>query len=204
MNAEELASYQCQLDQVKLALQSDPKTFLQQQNLSPTKPKSIKTSPRRPPTNEVFTTASSEHTWKVGDSCLVRWPVDGKFYEGVIVAISPSGDFTVTYKGYGNTESVTIDDLKPPKSEGRKRGAESVFGTKHAPAKKANPLPKNVALKQKQQNWLNFVNKKTKTPAVNKKSIFASPVSVEGKVGVTRSGKPMTQFAAQHRHVFKV
>ncbi|KAK9761440.1 hypothetical protein K7432_013659 [Basidiobolus ranarum] len=225
MNREELDSYQCQLDQVQLALQSDPensellklqhdlsdlialtKTFLQQQNVPTTKSKSPKHHEAPPsPHSPVFTTAPTEHTWKVGDNCLVKWPIDGKYYEGVIVAISSDEDFTVTYKGYGSTETVTKDDLKLPKNQAKKRKTDSVFDTKVTPNKKKNLLPKKETLQRKQEGWLKFANKKTiKTPAINKKSIFASPASIEGKVGVTSSGKPMTQFTTQHRHVFKV
>jgi survival-of-motor-neuron-related-splicing factor 30 len=43
---------------------------------------------------------------------------------------------------------------------------------------------------EKKNNWLNFIqNKKQKT------SIFASPTAVEGRVGVTGSGKAMTTFS---------
>lgn len=37
-----------------------------------------------------------------------------------------------------------------------------------------------------------------------KRSIFASPDSVDGKVGVTGSGKGMTKFEDRSKHAFNV
>jgi hypothetical protein len=37
---------------------------------------------------------------------------------------------------------------------------------------------------------------------VNKSSMFASPDETEGKVGVTNSGKGLTDFASRKKHKF--
>jgi len=55
-----------------------------------------------------------------------------------------------------------------------------------------NRRKKELEGEEKQQAWLRF----SKGHGIlNRKSIFASPDTVEGKVGVTGSGKGMTQFA---------
>ncbi len=60
--------------------------------------------------------------------------------------------------------------------------------------------------KEKQGKWLNFTdfgNKKKKGHYLNKKnteSIFKSPDTIEGKVGVMGSGKGMTNFNPRTRY----
>lgn len=62
---------------------------------------------------------------------------------------------------------------------------------------------------EKQNNWQSFLTgkKAKKRPKgsltlVNKISIFASPDSVEGKVGVTGSGQGMTEFEQRKKYKF--
>src|ERR1051325_4404931 len=133
MNSEELAQYQYQLDQVNLALKSEPenpellklKTDLtelinltntiidQEVTLSPKRSTSI--SPR---TNSTPTTPTSTSIptftkpLQVGDSCLARWSGDGQFYQAQITAIG-GGDqvFSVVFKGYNKLNLLTFKIL---------------------------------------------------------------------------------------------
>ncbi|GES94681.1 hypothetical protein GLOIN_2v1633572 [Rhizophagus clarus] len=81
MNAEELAQYQYQLDQVNLALKKV--------TLSPSK-RSASISPRTnstPTTPTSFSIPTFTKPLQVGDSCLARWSGDGQFYQAQITAI---------------------------------------------------------------------------------------------------------------------
>lgn len=67
---------------------------------------------------------------------------------------------------------------------------------------------KDVATAQKQKAWLDFAHgkkgtKKLKTTApMRKQSIFATPDDPNAKVGVTGSGRPMTQYSQKKKWVF--
>ncbi|GBC12010.2 survival of motor neuron-related-splicing factor 30 [Rhizophagus irregularis DAOM 181602=DAOM 197198] len=202
MNAEELAQYQYQLDQVNLALKSEPensellklKTDLtelinltntiidQEVTLSPSKRSASSISPRTnstPTTPTSFSIPTFTKPLQVGDSCLARWSGDGQFYQAQITAIGEKNK----KKGLNDKKDK---DKKKKSGEGQKKINEQNL---------------------KQKSWLAFASgsamapgrKTTKTkrlvqPPINKKSIFATPENPEGKVGVVGSGKPMTQF----------
>ncbi|KAG0220795.1 hypothetical protein B0O80DRAFT_425128 [Mortierella sp. GBAus27b] len=92
----------------------------------------------------------------------------------------------------------------------KKRSADDVgpgAGAGAAPGMKKKKHSGPSEQVQKQQAWQNFAkgagSKKTKgaTP-IMKKSIFASPDSLDGKVGVVGSGKGMTQFQQRGKHVY--
>ena len=44
---------------------------------------------------------------------------------------------------------------------------------------------------------------KKSVAGIQKSSMFASPETVEGKVGVTNSGKALTEFEQRKRHKFE-
>ncbi|CAG8724283.1 3737_t:CDS:2 [Rhizophagus irregularis] len=195
MNAEELAQYQYQLDQVNLALKSEPensellklKTDLtelinltntiidQEVTLSPSKRSASSISPRTnstPTTPTSFSIPTFTKPLQVGDSCLARWSGDGQFYQAQITAIG-GGDqvFSVVFKGYNNVELVDS-------------WLAFASGSAMAPGRKTTKTKRLVQ------------------PPINKKSIFATPENPEGKVGVVGSGKPMTQFQQRGKHIF--
>ncbi|KAJ1660063.1 hypothetical protein IWQ61_000957 [Dispira simplex] len=83
-----------------------------------------------------------------------------------------------------------------PKSKKRKSQSSSASG------------PSKAKLQKDQQNsWLDFVQKKGKkkkaASAINTHSIFASPTTTQGKVGVVGSGKPMTEFQGRNKHIYR-
>eukprot|EP01104_Vermistella_antarctica_P000488 TRINITY_DN10653_c0_g1_i1.p1 TRINITY_DN10653_c0_g1~~TRINITY_DN10653_c0_g1_i1.p1 ORF type:complete len:280 (+),score=70.55 TRINITY_DN10653_c0_g1_i1:130-969(+) len=128
----------------------------------------------------------------------------------------------VTFTEYGNTEVVTLDALRNPPSEAKVRvvrptearelaipDALKVKATdseeekerkrkKVKRIKSKNRMAKFEATKNKKQaTWQSFIGGKgaKKMRGLKKKgSIFASPDTVEGKVGVVGSGQTMTKF----------
>ncbi|KAJ1923146.1 Survival of motor neuron--splicing factor 30 [Tieghemiomyces parasiticus] len=68
--------------------------------------------------------------------------------------------------------------------------------------KPKGPTVSQIA-REKQSSWLEFARKSSKKKgrggAINSKSIFASPDTVKGKVGVVGSGKPMTENRTRHK-----
>ncbi|CAB4490395.1 unnamed protein product [Rhizophagus irregularis] len=174
MNAEELAQYQYQLDQVNLALKKV--------TLSPSKRSASSISPRTnstPTTPTSFSIPTFTKPLQVGDSCLARWSGDGQFYQAQITAIGEKNK----KKGLNDKKDK---DKKKKSGEGQKKINEQnlkqkswlafASGSAMAPGRKTTKTKRLVQ------------------PPINKKSIFATPENPEGKVGVVGSGKPMTQF----------
>ncbi|CAG7836545.1 unnamed protein product [Allacma fusca] len=174
----------------------------------------------------------SETEWKVGDKCLATWTEDGKSYEAIIEEMHPDGKVSVGFVGYSHGEVLDAAQLKTvsvkkSKSASAPRGeaASSSAGLKRAAPKETLAERKQALLKQKEylkkrkqkkqarieeqeaerekekKKWLNF---STKKGIVNKKkkSIFASPETVDGRVGIGTcgvSGKPMTEYSAAEK-----
>ncbi|KAE8589338.1 hypothetical protein XENTR_v10017534 [Xenopus tropicalis] len=158
--------------------------------------------------------ASGSQSWKVGEKCMAVWSDDGQWYEAEIEEIDEeNGTAAITFAGYGNAEVTSLLNLRPVE-EGRKAKEDSgnlPMSKKEMIAaqreyKKKKALKKAQRIKELEQEredqkvkWQQFNNKaysKNKKGQV-KRSIFASPESVTGKVGVGTCGiadKPMTQY----------
>ncbi|XP_010632939.1 survival of motor neuron-related-splicing factor 30 isoform X1 [Fukomys damarensis] len=219
--AKQLASYKAQLQQVEAALSGNGenedllklKKDLQEvieltKDLLSTQPSETLTS------SDSFASTQPTHSWKVGDKCMAVWSEDGQCYEAEIEEIDEeNGTAAITFAGYGNAEVTPLLNLKPVE-EGRKAKEDS--GSKpmskkemiaqQREYKKKKALKKAQRIKELEQEredqkvkWQQFNNRaysKNKKGQV-KRSIFASPESVTGKVGVGTCGiadKPMTQY----------
>lgn len=173
--------------------------------------------------------------WKVGDTCQAVWSQDGSYYDATVDSISDDlTTCTVSFDKYGNTEIVKLSSLRPKNQAGMKRPTEATQVAAGAVKKSRaaedviREQKKKKLLKKKQrakeieeqrekekQNWLDFFNnskgggssKSGKSlKGVSKKSIFASPESIQGKVGVGTcgtGGQPMTQFTQPDKLVYK-
>ncbi|XP_059154373.1 survival of motor neuron-related-splicing factor 30-like [Physella acuta] len=161
--------------------------------------------------------------WKVGDKCMALWEEDGQHYEALIEEVLEDGTCTVTFTGWNNSTISPISQLKPVDPI-LKRGAKGDRVTDAKKSKKdliaeqreykrKKSLKKAQRMKQLEEEheqdknkWLDFNHKtfaKT-TKGKVKKSIFATPDSVSGKVGVGTcgsGGKPMTSY--QHQEKWK-
>uniref|UniRef100_A0A7N9IEZ7 Survival of motor neuron-related-splicing factor 30 n=1 Tax=Macaca fascicularis TaxID=9541 RepID=A0A7N9IEZ7_MACFA len=219
--AKQLASYKAQLQQIEAALSGNGenedllklKKDLQEvieltKDLLSTQPSETLAS------SDSFASTQPTHSWKVGDKCMAIWSEDGQCYEAEIEEIDEeNGTAAITFAGYGNAEVTPLLNLKPVE-EGRKAKEDSgnkPMSKKEMIAqqreyKKKKALKKAQRIKELEQEredqkvkWQQFNNRaysKNKKGQV-KRSIFASPESVTGKVGVGTCGiadKPMTQY----------
>ncbi|CAG8439905.1 7382_t:CDS:2 [Ambispora gerdemannii] len=185
MNTEELVQYQYQLDQVNLALQTDPenndllklKTDLTElisltsalvQNevsqspnkhtKSPISPKGNTSTPTTPNGSSSSGVPLFTKPLQVGDTCLARWSGDGDFYPAQITAIG-GGDqvFSVIFKGYNNVELVNVQDIKPIMKNKRKSSTDKK--DKEQKKRKAGDGQRKVNEQvQKQKSWLAFAS----------------------------------------------
>ncbi|KAG8551339.1 hypothetical protein GDO81_004068 [Engystomops pustulosus] len=219
--AKQLAGYKAQLQQVETALsangENDDLLKLKkdlQEVIELTKDLLSSQPSEAPENSDDFISASGSHSWKVGDRCMSTWTEDGQWYEAEIEEIDEeNGTAAITFLGYGNAEVTSLLNLKPVE-EGRKAKEDSgslPMSKKEMIAqqreyKKKKALKKAQRIKELEQEredqkdkWQQFNNKaysKNKKGQV-KRSIFASPESVTGKVGVGTCGiadKPMTQY----------
>ncbi|XP_044130722.1 survival of motor neuron-related-splicing factor 30 isoform X3 [Bufo gargarizans] len=221
--AKQLAGYKAQLLQVETALSANGenedllKLKKDLQEVIELTKDLLSSQPSEAPENaDDLTSTSGSLSWKVGDRCMSVWTEDGQWYEAEIEEIDEeNGTAAITFLGYGNAEVTSLLNLKQLE-EGRKAKEDSgslPMSKKEMIAqqreyKKKKALKKAQRIKELEQEredqkdkWQQFNNKaysKNKKGQVKvKRSIFASPESVTGKVGVGTCGiadKPMTQY----------
>ncbi|PVV02095.1 hypothetical protein BB560_003461 [Smittium megazygosporum] len=165
-----------------------------------------------------YSSDETTHKWKIGDDCSAKYFQDDRYYPAKIVELLDGNLLKVTFVGYGNTETVSLEDiqqLKHPKHKDSKthqvlgkrssNGVEDNEDSASYPIKNEKKHIQKTVAKQavsSQKSWLEFnkKNKKRKVPAINKNSIFKSPDTIDGKVGVSGSGRRMTQFTERIKH----
>lgn len=186
-----------------------------------------------------------------GFQCEAKYYVDSQFYTCAVTQITPFG-FQVLFDGYGNSEEVPYEYLRPLSTVS---GTAAAIETPEAPATSAAvtaptaatagkpvlapidkpiKIPENLQIlptdtdaekerkrkrlrqiksinrhknidnerNMKQNDWKTFqhkaIKKKVKgaSGALTKKgeSMFASPATVHGRVGVVGSGQAMTEY----------
>lgn len=171
--------------------------------------------------------------YQVGDLVEARYSGDGAFYEAVVKRVDvQSKKYTVEFVGYGDSEALSEDLLRPrdPSSKlspgHNKRGVNPAQYPASGPSKTAaGAIPITEAIRydphdtddvkqqkkkklkaikshnrfaeietkttSKQSSWQSFASKKG---VYKRESIFKSPDSVDGRVGVVGSGKGVTDF----------
>ncbi|KAI9471289.1 hypothetical protein LPJ78_002315 [Coemansia sp. RSA 989] len=166
MDASEIELYKQKLSEVELALSADPQnTELQQLKEEIKSLLSLSTQ----------ASTSKEHTWRIGDLCEARFS-DGKYYPARVTGLK-EGLFQVTFVGYGDVQEKRANEMRAPREPKKKTKRKR---------------PDEVATGQ--QAWLRFTKgRKLKAKPINQKSIFKSPETVTGKVGVANSGRGMTR-----------
>jgi survival-of-motor-neuron-related-splicing factor 30 len=142
-----------------------------------------------------------------GDVVEAKWSGDGRFYDARIEAVDIDGNYTVSFTAYGTTEFVSPDGVRAMSSEEvtKKRTLDSKTVNASATGtavrkRKKQTLAEHIAKKEqehadKQNSWVNFnakLGSKTRRPAINRKSIFATSDKPNARVGVTGSGQGMT------------
>ncbi|CAH1109976.1 unnamed protein product [Psylliodes chrysocephalus] len=151
--------------------------------------------------------------WRIGDICMAKWSENGQYAEARIDAINPDGQVNVTFETYKNRGITTLDELreftgqKRVLSESEKMKKAKMHNKEYLKRKKQKKQQRFKELEEEREGekkkWLAFASKATKKKTgLKTKSIFASPDSVNGRVGIGTcgiSGKPMTEFATAEK-----
>ncbi|KEF54450.1 uncharacterized protein A1O9_09617 [Exophiala aquamarina CBS 119918] len=82
-------------------------------------------------------------TFAVNDTVSARWKSgDGGYYTARITSITGSASdpvYIVTFKSYGNSETLRAKDIKPLSTEAKKRKADNISGSSTPTATPSNP-----------------------------------------------------------------
>ncbi|XP_014663729.1 PREDICTED: survival of motor neuron-related-splicing factor 30-like [Priapulus caudatus] len=157
--------------------------------------------------------AADAPSWRPGDQCIAQWSHDGGWYEAEVDEITESGDCTVTFAEYGNTDLTKVTLLRPSEAahgqknaDGRPKSKKDIiadqkeYKRKKAQKKAARMKEMEEEREKEKGKWQDFNSKtfgKGHKKGMVKKSIFATPDSVTGRVGVGTcgvGGKPMTKY----------
>ncbi|KAF8328198.1 uncharacterized protein EI90DRAFT_2926441 [Cantharellus anzutake] len=230
MDPKELETYQVQLSQVELALVSEPdsqdlislRTELQElislteQSIALAEKNKANTSVKAS-SSKVASTVSP--TFQSGDDVLAKYSGDNQWYPARITSVGGSEEkrvYSVAFKGYNSTELVQASSIKPlPPNYAQtsalgKRKAEDEAERERR--KKRNEKKAEArAVKAKEQSdkaasWMKFAKKAEKKGAhiagLSGTSIFKTPDNPHGRVGVTGSGKGMTEYQKIGKHKY--
>ncbi|XP_076275906.1 survival of motor neuron-related-splicing factor 30-like [Rhynchophorus ferrugineus] len=151
--------------------------------------------------------------WRVGDVCMAKWSEDGQYYEAKIDVINPNGQVNVTFETYKNRGVAVLSELREFTGQKRtlteaEKFKKSKINKEYLKKKKLKKQQRFKELEEEREvekkKWLAFANKaiKTKKSGLKTRSIFASPDTVNGRVGIGTcgiSGKPMTEFATAEK-----
>nr|CAD7437897.1 unnamed protein product [Timema bartmani] len=168
--------------------------------------------------DELVEQAATKRDWKVGDRCLALWREDGQYYEATIEDITQDGEeVSVVFDNYKNSDVTTLSLLREIRGGGNLLSESGVEGkskkqviTKQREYQKKKKMKKLQRYKQMEEEregeknkWLAFKqSNKSAKKVMTKKSIFASPDNVNGRVGIGTcgmSGKPMTEFTTAEK-----
>jgi survival-of-motor-neuron-related-splicing factor 30 len=87
--------------------------------------------------------AHTPSTFSVNDTVMARWKSgDGGYYTARITSITGSSSdpvYIVTFKSYGNTETLKAKDIKPLSNEAKKRKADGISGSSASVPPPSNP-----------------------------------------------------------------
>mmetsp|Transcript_42756 Transcript_42756/g.71248 ORF Transcript_42756/g.71248 Transcript_42756/m.71248 type:complete len:305 (-) Transcript_42756:173-1087(-) len=162
---------------------------------------------------------------RVGMEVRAYYETDGLFYPATVETITSGGLYRVAFRGYNYKVELPLTDILPIKQANDDAMPEKAVIPEHLKIKstdndKQKDLKKKkikaikskfrkrkaeMVTEKKKNNWKQFLNggkKKLKALKNKKRSIFASPDSVDGRVGVVGSGKAMTNFHDRTRHTF--
>ncbi|CAL1695390.1 unnamed protein product [Somion occarium] len=168
--------------------------------------------------------SSTAKVWGAGDDCLARYSGDGQWYPARIASVGGSADnrvYSVVFKGYNSTELLNSSQIKAmpagyqaPVPPSHKRKLSKAEEEEREKKKKKNEKKLEVKAAKakeqmaKQQTWQKFAKKSEKKgihiAGVSGTSIFKTPENPLGRVGVTGSGKGMTEVAPRGKHKFEL
>eukprot|EP00755_Sulcionema_specki_P010383 Sspe_Gene.46335::Locus_23138_Transcript_1_1_Confidence_1.000_Length_1192::g.46335::m.46335/K12839/SMNDC1, SPF30; survival of motor neuron-related-splicing factor 30 len=153
---------------------------------------------------------------KKGDEVEAVNPANGLFFAAIIDRVTDQNTVWVSFKQSRNLEEVPLTHIRVTKSKAIKRPRKEpdqnkVVLTKEAEEARERKRKKmqkrqdrvnelNQVQESQRSSWKHFQSHVKQTQKVNRRtsvakggSIFASPDTIEGKVGVTGSGQGMTK-----------
>ncbi|THG21583.1 hypothetical protein TEA_019596 [Camellia sinensis var. sinensis] len=144
----------------------------------------------------------------VGTKVQAVWSDDGEWYDATIEAITPNGYF-VCYDGWGNKEEVDPANVRPVEegvvnalleaekvAEATKQDIKRKIAQAAASDFQSRTLPEKLRIDPNDpEDVIGFFSGR------KKESIFKSPEDPNGKVGVTGSGKGLTDFQKREKHL---
>ncbi|OAF71925.1 Survival motor neuron domain-containing protein 1 [Intoshia linei] len=142
---------------------------------------------------------TSKFKWTVGDSCMALWEGNNKYHAAKITEIGINETCTIMFDYYESTQQHDLSTLKPQRSQTKIKKKSKVYNAILKKKKrKEEYLTKvkefNEVQENEKYNWSNFLNKKNRLN--QERSIFHSPSTLNGKVGVgtcDTGGKNMTK-----------
>jgi len=167
--------------------------------------------------------SASSNSFLSGDDVLAKYSGDNSWYPARITSVGGSEDhcvYSVVFKGYNSTEVVQAGSIKPlPSGYQPTSSAGANIGKRKAEheaekerKKKKNEKKAEVRAEkakeqiEKQASWLKFAKKAEKKgvpiAGMSGTSIFKTPDNPHGRVGVTGSGKGMTETTQRQRHKY--
>lgn len=183
-------------------------------------------------TTQTAVAGANGKTWTAGDECLAKYSGDGHWYPARITHVGGAADnrvFSIVFKGYNTTELVKANELKPPTAThlsgpgpyggasggaaGKRKLTKEDEDERERKKKKNEKKLELRAAKAKEQNekkasWQKFAKKSERKgihiAGVAGTSIFKTPDNPHGKVGVTGSGKGMTENQSRPKNKFVV
>lgn len=182
-------------------------------------------APKPEPSRKHSNTLALTISWKAGDEVLAKYTVDSHWYPARVTSVGGSEEnrvYSVVFKGYNNTELLNASALKPMPAGHASYHQQDASTNKRKPSKeedeerekKKKKNEKKLEMRaqkakeqmSKQMSWQKFTKKAEKKgvniAGVSGTSIFKTPDNPHGKVGVTGSGKGMTEVAHRGKHVF--
>ncbi|PPQ88605.1 hypothetical protein CVT25_010181 [Psilocybe cyanescens] len=233
MDRTDLETYQVQLSQVEVALSADPtntelaslrdelKELIELTQAAIAQAEAAASSSK---SESRKATSTPTHAWSAGDDCLAKYSGDGAWYPARITSVGGATEnrvYSIVFKGYNSTELVKANEVKPlppnyanttAPSANKRKLSKIEEEEKEKKKKKNEKKLENKAAKAKEQmakqaTWQKFAKKSEKKgvhlPGVAGTSIFKTPDNPLGRVGVTGSGKGMTEVAGKIKHKFE-
>eukprot|EP00053_Salpingoeca_punica_P005874 m.57092 g.57092 ORF g.57092 m.57092 type:complete len:218 (-) comp13435_c0_seq1:230-883(-) len=209
---DELQTFKEQLKQVEAALAADPSNAeLKKLQVDLQEMIRLQMQLLNKPQPAAAGAQGARKKWSVNDECEAVWAQDGNYYKAVIKSLSEDGtSATVQFVEYGNADIVLTNSLRPVSAanEVEDKAAKEKRKLKNL-KKKQKMEEKDKVFEKVQSSWQSFQHVKVKSKElvnkVPKKSIFATPDSVTGKVGIGTcniGGKGMTSFQTREKWQF--
>ena len=147
MNAEDLETYQVQVQQVEVALANDPdndglkdlrkelKELISLTEQALAQQGAATSSSASGSSKKQNAQSASAPQWKAGDECLAKYSSDGQWYPARIASVGGSVEnrvYTIVFKGYNTTELANSASIKviPPNYQPSNNPSLSSLGSK--------------------------------------------------------------------------